>query len=54
MGVLYCKVWETKPWIRVWAVLGKNPKWYVVGWLGEFEWATFVAVDAYAYGKTGS
>ena len=27
---------------------------YVGSWLGGFEWAIFVGVDAFAYGKAGS
>ena len=29
-------------------------KWRVGSWLGGFEWAIFVGVDAFACGKTGS
>ncbi|CDI83072.1 hypothetical protein EAH_00068240, partial [Eimeria acervulina] len=31
----------------------KDPKWYVVGWLGGFEWPIFVGVDEFAYDKMG-
>ena len=34
--------------------LVKEAKRYFGGWLGGFEWAVLVGVDAFAYGKTGS
>ena len=33
---------------------GKEPERYVGSVLGGFEWPIFVAVDAFAYSKTGS
>ncbi|CDI82337.1 hypothetical protein EAH_00066030 [Eimeria acervulina] len=37
-----------------WLLGGKEPKRYVGSWLGGFELALFVGVDADALGKTGS
>ena len=38
--------------VWVWAVIRKEVKWSVGSWLGGFEWAIFVGVDAGAFGKT--
>ncbi|CDI82342.1 hypothetical protein EAH_00066070 [Eimeria acervulina] len=37
-----------------WRNIVKQAKWNVGSWLGGFEWRTFVGVDGFAYGKTGS
>ena len=47
-------MWQEAVGFRVWAVIRKESKWYVGSWLGGFDWAIFVGVDAFAYGNTGS
>ena len=39
---------DKKRWITLGVVIRNEVKWYVGSWLGGFEWAIFVGVDAFA------